>query len=34
MCSIFMYNPNNYYFFRAIMHMEKEIIKKRHNVYM
>ncbi len=32
MCSIFMYNPNDFYFYRVIMHVEKEIIKKRHNV--
>jgi hypothetical protein len=31
-CSIFMYNPND--FFRAIMQVEKEIIFKKAQCYM
>jgi hypothetical protein len=29
-----MYNPNDFYFFPAIMHMEKEIIKKGTMLYV
>jgi hypothetical protein len=34
MCSIFMYNLNDYYLFRALMHMVKEIIIKKAQCYM
>ncbi len=33
-CLIFMYNPNDFYFFPAIMHVEKEIIKKGTILYV